>query len=249
MLRIDMNESKPLNETAERRWRPLDRFERRVAGVLVEKAKTTPDAYPMTLNAITTACNQKSNRSPVMDLSQDTVLETLDRLRGKGAVVEVHGDGRVARYKHLLYEWFGVSKAELAVLCELMLRGHQTLGDLRARAARMEPLPTQEDLRPVVQSLLEKSLMMELTPAGRGQIVSHHLYLPEEMEKVRRQVAEQGHSSADSVQDRGESSEDAAESTFSAGSHGSDRIGELERQLSAAIERISRLEQFMDSLK
>ena len=116
---------------SERKWRPLTAAQRRVAGVLVEKAKTTPDAYPMTLNALTNGCNQKSNRSPLMDLSPDEVQNALDELREMGAVAEVQAGGRVPKYRHYLYEWLGVEKAAMAVMTELLLRGEQTLGELR----------------------------------------------------------------------------------------------------------------------
>ena len=121
-------------------WVPLTPRERRVLGVMVEKAKTTPEYYPMTIAAIVTACNQKSNRDPVTNYDQDDVEETLQGLRKKGAVILIEGGGRVARWKHTLYDWLKVSKVELAVVAELMLRGPQTEGDLRARASRMEPL-------------------------------------------------------------------------------------------------------------
>ncbi len=166
----------------------MNRFERRVAGVLVEKSKTTPDTYPMTLNSIVTGSNQKSNRYPLMTLTPDQAQDALDGLREMGAVIVVHGDGRVPKFKHQLYEWLGVNKVEMAIMGELLLRGQQTLGDLRARASRMEPLPTQEVLRPLIQSLIDKGLLLELTPAGRGQVVTHNLYHPEELTKVRSQL-------------------------------------------------------------
>src|SRR5687767_15795321 len=97
--------------------------ERRVLGVLIEKAKTTPDAYPMTLNAIVTGCNQKSNREPLMTLSPEDVEQILDELRGLSAVTEVQGSGRVAKYRHHGYEWLGVDKFEISVMTELLLRG------------------------------------------------------------------------------------------------------------------------------
>lgn len=176
-------------EQNERRWRALDRYERRVAGVLVEKAKTTPDNYPLSLNALVNGCNQKNNRSPQMQLDEEQVSEALDRLRNFGAVVVVQGDGRVEKYRHLLYEWLGVDKAELAVMAELLLRGEQTLGDLRARAARMEPIAGQTELQPIVDSLRQKGLLILLTPPGRGCIVTHNLYHEQELAKLRTEVA------------------------------------------------------------
>ena len=108
------------NTPPERRWRALDRTERRVLGVLAEKAKTTPDSYPMTLNALTNGCNQKSNRSPQMNLTSDDVEQVIEDLREMGAVMEIQGSGRVAKYRHQMYEWLGVDKVELAVMAELL---------------------------------------------------------------------------------------------------------------------------------
>ena len=113
-------------------WVPLGPRERRVVGVMVEKAKTTPEYYPMTVAAIVSACNQKSNRDPVTNYDQDDIEETLQSLRKKGAAILIEGSGRVVRWKHTLYDWLKVSKVELAVLGELLLRGPQTEGELRA---------------------------------------------------------------------------------------------------------------------
>ena len=119
---------------------PLTPRERRVVGVLAEKGKTTPEYYPLSVAALVAGCNQKSNRDPITNYDQDDVEETLHSLRKKGAVILVEGSGRVARWKHTVYDWLKVSKVELAVLAELLLRGPQTEGELRARASRMEPL-------------------------------------------------------------------------------------------------------------
>ncbi len=170
------------------RWRPLEARERRVLGVLVEKAKTTPEAYPLSLNALRTGCNQKNNRSPLMQLEESQVEEALDELRKVGAVAVVQGGGRVDRYRHLAYEWLGVEKVELAVMTELLLRGSQTVGELRGRAARMEPIKDLNDLRPTLDALETKGLIQYLTPLGRGSVVTHSLYLDREMEKVRREA-------------------------------------------------------------
>jgi uncharacterized protein YceH (UPF0502 family) len=171
------------------KWKPLNSRQRRVLGVLVEKAKTTPDAYPMTINGIVTGSNQKSNREPQMNLSADDAEQVLDELRALGVVTEVQGSGRVPKYRHHAYEWLGVDKTELAVMTELLLRGEQTLGELRARAGRMEPIADQAALRPVVESLLAKKLMIELTPPGRGQMVSHNLYKDRELVELQAQLA------------------------------------------------------------
>ncbi|MBN1912051.1 MAG: DUF480 domain-containing protein [Pirellulales bacterium] len=173
-------------------WRLLSPIERRVVGVLAEKAKTTPDAYPLSLNAVTTGCNQKSNRAPLMQLEPEDVEEALDRLREMGAVGIVQGYGRVSKYRHYLYEWLGVDKVELAVMTELLLRGAQTEGELRARAARMEPIPGLAELRPLLDSLTAKGLILSLTPEGRGHVVSHALYTPSELTKLQAEYGAAG---------------------------------------------------------
>jgi uncharacterized protein YceH (UPF0502 family) len=183
-----MSSDAPSITAAARRWRPLESIERRVLGVLIEKAKTTPENYPLSINALKAGCNQKNNRAPQMQLEESQIEEALDSLRKSGAVLLVQGDSRVDRYRHLAYEWFGVDKVELAVLAELLLRGAQTEGELRGRAARMEPIKDLGELQPVLGSLEAKGLVNHLTPPGRGSIVTHTLYLDREMEKVRREA-------------------------------------------------------------
>lgn len=171
-------------------WKPLTRNQRRVLGVLIEKSKTTPDVYPMSINGIKTGSNQKSNRSPILDLSEHQVEEVLYGLRHLGCVVEVHSSGRVPKYKHQAYDWFAVDKPELGVMAELLLRGEQSVGDLRARVARMEKtIGGLEDLRPILASLKRKNLIVELTSAGRGQMVTHQVYTPAELAQLRQQFA------------------------------------------------------------
>jgi uncharacterized protein YceH (UPF0502 family) len=173
-------------------WVPLTPRERRVVGVLAEKAKTTPEYYPLTIAATVTGCNQKSNRDPVVDYDADDVEDTLHALRKKGAAVMVEGGGRVPRWKHTLYEWLKVSKVELAIVTELLLRGPQTEGDLRARASRMEPLPDLATLQAHLEALAGRNLVVYLSPPGqrRGVVVTHNLYPPEELEKVRQAFAD-----------------------------------------------------------
>jgi len=171
------------------RWQPLSSIERRVAGVLVEKAKTTPEQYPLSLNGLKVGCNQKNNRDPVMELELEAVEEAVDKLREQGAAVVVQGGGRVSKYRHCLYEWLGVDKVELAVMVELLLRGPQTEGELRGRAARMEPIADLAALRPVLVSLKAKGLVVPLTPEGRGHIITHALYTPREWERLQARFA------------------------------------------------------------
>lgn len=181
--------SSTVAEAAAPRWQVLNSRQRRVAGVLVEKAKTVPDSYPMTLNAIVTACNQKNNRDPQMELNEDEVQQALDDLRALGAVTEVQTSGRVAKYRHHLYEWLGVDKVEIAVMTELLLRGPQTVGELRGRAARMEPIADLSALQTILKSLADRRLVISLTPPGRGQVVSHNLFKEREINEIRAEYA------------------------------------------------------------
>jgi len=167
-------------------WTVLSRNERRVLGVLVEKAKTTPANYPLSQNALRNGCNQKSNRFPQIELEERHVDDALEDLRKRQAVTFIQGDSRVEKYRHLAYDWLGVDKVELAVMAELLLRGAQSIGELRGRAARMEPIKGMTELTPVLDSLMQKNLVIYLTPPGRGAVVTHNLYQPQELEKVRR---------------------------------------------------------------
>jgi uncharacterized protein YceH (UPF0502 family) len=172
--------------------RPLDSIERRVLGVLIEKAKTTPDAYPLSLNAVVTGCNQKSNRDPVMTLDEEQVTRALDSLRASGAVAEVYGNGRLARYRHLAYEWLATDKEPpkevVAILGELLLRGAQTEGDLRGRASRMDPIADLDTLRTLLDSMAARGLITWLSPPGRGRLLTHGLLTPEQLAKVQAKL-------------------------------------------------------------
>jgi uncharacterized protein YceH (UPF0502 family) len=182
-----------LEASTEKTWVPLTARERRVLGVLVEKAKTTPEYYPLTIAALVSGCNQKSNRDPITSYDADDVEEILQGVRKKGAAVMVEAGGRVVRWKHTLYDWLKVNKVELAVVAELLLRGPQTEGDLRGRASRMEPFPDLPALQAVLESLVAKGLVVYLSPPGqkRGVVVTHGLYPPDEAERVRQAFAQQ----------------------------------------------------------
>ena len=167
------------------RWQPICAIDRRVLGVLAEKAKTTPDIYPMSLNAICTGCNQKSNRDPVMQLEPADVESRSTGCANSGAVGIIEGYGRVAKYRHYLYEWLGVEKIELSVMTELLLRGDQTVGELRGRASPMDTIPDLATLKSILDALKSKGLAVSLTPEGPGQAVSHALYKPRELEALK----------------------------------------------------------------
>jgi uncharacterized protein YceH (UPF0502 family) len=132
----------------------------RIVGSLLEKEVTTPEYYPLSLNALTLACNQKTNRDPVLSLSEDAVIGGLERLRGRGLVYFVREAGsRVEKYRQRLTEVLNLDRRELAVVCVLMLRGPQTIGELRDRTQRLYAF---DDLA-AVESCLNR--MMERSPA------------------------------------------------------------------------------------
>jgi len=171
-------------------WPVLDREERRVLGVLIEKQKTTPDAYPMSLNAVTTGCNQKSNRDPILDLPDVDVEDALEACMAKGLASKIVG-GRVDRWRHLIYDAWKVDKKEIAVLAELLLRGPQTEGELRGRASRMEPFDDLDALRAVLKGLVERKLVVYLTEQDRrGAVLTHGFHDPAELAVLRRTAGE-----------------------------------------------------------
>jgi uncharacterized protein YceH (UPF0502 family) len=171
-------------------WPALSLHERRVLGVLIEKAKTTPDAYPMSINALVTGSNQKSNRDPVMQINDEQVEETLEDLQKRQYVIRITGASRVERWRHNLYEAWRVDKVELAILGELLLRGPQTEGELRGRASRMEPIADLESLRKLLGPLRDRKLIAYLTPEERrGTMLSHGFHAPEELTHLKNKMA------------------------------------------------------------
>jgi uncharacterized protein YceH (UPF0502 family) len=214
-------------------WDPLPEYERRVLGVLVEKQKTakTADAYPLTLNSLTTGCNQKSNRDPVLDLSEDEVEETLSSLQKKGYVNRLTG-GRVDKFRHLLYDTWTSNGPQLAVLAELLLRGPQTKGELRGRASRMAAIDTLDDLEDVLQPLAERKLVVYLGPPDRrGALVTHGFHTPDELAGL----ANRPHAPTEAdAPPRAVRSEPASD---------------LERRLAAAEAEIAGLERAVDELR
>lgn len=145
----------------------------RVLGVLVEKAQTTPGQYPLTMNALTNGCNQKNNRFPVTDWDEERVYDAVDSLRAKKLVSEVQFTGsRVPKFKHNARETLGVDTAQLVILTELLLRGPQSIGDLRGNASRMHPIESLEAARSVLDSL------MAVAPPARPEPVVKEISPP-----------------------------------------------------------------------
>jgi len=135
----------------------LNDIEVRVLGCLIEKEMATPEYYPLTLNALTNACNQKSNRDPVLELAETEVVRALDNLRFAGMAVQAASDGgRVPKYRHLLFEKLGLEPEHLALLCELLVRGPQTVGELRTRASRMHSFADLGEVENLLQEMTER---------------------------------------------------------------------------------------------
>jgi hypothetical protein len=228
-------------------WPPLGPNERRVLGVLIEKQKTLgSDAYPMSLNALVTGCNQKSNRDPVMDLEEDDVEEALMACKARGLASKVIG-GRVERWRHLLYEaWQIVDKVEMAVLAELLLRGPQTEGELRTRASRMDPIEDLDALRKVLKRLVERNLVVYLTEEDRrGAMLTHGFHDKAELARLQSRLAagatprpEPAHTHTP-VPPREDGRVAALEAALS----------EVRKELAAAAQRVASLEQAVSVMR
>ena len=141
----------------------------RVLGALIEKQRTTPEQYPLTLNSLRLACNQATNRDPVVDYDEADIKDAVQRLRQRGWVRFASGHAsRAAKYRHLLDQALGLGRDELALLCVLMLRGPQTPGELKQRTERLHGFESLEELEGVLARLIERDLV-ERIPRRPGQ--------------------------------------------------------------------------------
>jgi uncharacterized protein YceH (UPF0502 family) len=146
-----------------------DAIELRVLGCLLEKQRTTPDTYPLSLNSLRLACNQSTNREPVVDYDERTIRAALDRLAQKGWTRLASGAGsRTVKFRHLFDEALKVSDEEIAVLCVLMLRGPQTPGELKQRTPRLHDFASLDEIARVLDELIERELVERL-PRRPGQ--------------------------------------------------------------------------------
>lgn len=157
----------------------LSDLEVRVLGSLIEKDITTPDYYPLSLNALVNACNQKNNRDPVMTLSEDAVRQALGSLQEKRLAGPAGGaDSRVTKYEHRLQEVFNFDRREIAVVCVLLLRGPQTPGELRGRTERMYRFETLEDVQSTLQKLMDRQPpLARVLPRQPGTKESRYMHL------------------------------------------------------------------------
>lgn len=157
----------------------LSEVETRVLGSLVEKELTTPDYYPLSLNALLNACNQKSNRDPVMNLNENAVSQALRSLDKEGLAGRADGmDNRVTKFEHRLQEAFNFDRREIAILCELLLRGPQTPGELRSRADRMHPFDDLGQVQSTLQRLAQREPpLVKMLPRQPGTKESRYAHL------------------------------------------------------------------------
>jgi len=170
---------------------PISAIEARILGALIEKELTTPEYYPLTLNSLTNACNQKSNRDPVMNLDEGELVRALDKLRMKGFARQSAEGGRVPKYCHSLGE--KLPPPELAILAELLLRGPQTLGELRSRADRMSPFvdlaAVEETLRELEQFSPSLIVLLPRQTGQKEQRYAHLLSGEPQLPTLERQAA------------------------------------------------------------
>ena len=159
-----------------------DAVEIRVVACLVEKQRTTPDGYPLTLNSLRLACNQSTNRDPVVDYDEATIRSALDRLgRRKWTTLASWSTARSVKYKHVFDQALGLSDPQLALMCVLMLRGPQTAGELRQRSERIHAFGSGDEVESTLGELIERELVAALPrrPGERGQRYEHRLGEPE----------------------------------------------------------------------
>ena len=157
----------------------LNEVEARIVGCLIEKEATTPEYYPLTLNALVAACNQKSNRFPVVEYDEKTVQQSLDDLREKNIVYVFYGsNSRVPKYKHILPKLLGIDRHEVAIICVLLLRGFQTVGELKERSQRIYEFESLNEVHQTLDELRKRDepLIAEL-PKQPGQKESRYAHL------------------------------------------------------------------------
>jgi uncharacterized protein len=163
----------------------LGPVEVRVLGCLLEKQRTTPDSYPLSLNSLRLACNQSTNRDPVVSYEEPQIQAALHRLGRRGLTRLASGAGsRAIKYRHLLAEALPMDDADQAVICVLMLRGAQTPGELKQRAERMHPFGTLDDVHGALERLIDRGLAerLERRPGQKEERFAHRLAAAEELE-------------------------------------------------------------------
>jgi uncharacterized protein len=209
----------------------LNEIETRVLGALVEKEGTTPDYYPLSLNALINACNQKSNRHPVMNLDENAVREALDSLNAKGLAGAAGGaDSRVTKYEHRLQEAFNFTRPEIAILCVLLLRGPQTPGELRGRTERLHRFGGLDEVGSALQHLTKRDPpLVKVLPRQPGTKEARYTHLLSGDLETWESARPAG------------GPEPASETASGFVSPDSERIARLENEVAALQEEISNL--------
>ncbi len=213
----------------------LTAIEARIVGALVEKEVTTPDYYPLTMNALINACNQRSNREPVMDLDEDDVRQALHSLEDQHLAGRArNADGRVTKYEHWLGEAFNFGRAETALICVLLLRGPQTPGELRGRTERLHEFSEISDVIGGLQRLMEREpplvALLPRQPGARESRYAHLLSGP-----------------LDSIQIAATSTTSSSQST-EASPDQDERFAQLESTVAELQREVSALREKIDSL-
>jgi len=210
----------------------LTDIEVRVLGSLIEKDITTPDYYPLSLNALVNACNQKNNRDPVMSLDEDSVRHALISLQDKRLAGPAGGaDSRVTKYEHRLQEVFNFDRRETAIICVLLLRGAQTPGELRGRSERMYRFDTLDDVQSTLQKLIDRQLVKVLArQPGTKESRYVHLF-------------------SGDVPDEAPQALPPTRTSGSAGDHVEARITALESEVSSLKDQISDLRRELSEFK
>jgi uncharacterized protein YceH (UPF0502 family) len=200
----------------------LNAEELRVLGALMEKSKTTPDYYPMTINALTAACNQKTSRKPVVDYSEETVLNAIHNLKSRSLVATaVGGTSRAIKYKHNFTTVYPLTNAELAILCLLFLRGPQTPGELNTNSGRLHEFVSLEGVHDALNKLMDSQFVKEL-PKRPGQKEARFIHI----------LGETGHYESDDAHEM---------NSYSSNS-------DLEARLLAVEEELSQLKELVNKL-
>jgi len=208
----------------------LNDIECRVLGSLMEKELATPDYYPMTLNALTAACNQKSNRHPVMTLGEPDVVKALESLKEKRLTIAASDSGRVPKYRHLLFEKLKLEPDEQAVLAELLVRGPQTVGELKGRSERMAIMGDLAQVELLLDELAERDLVVRL-PRRPGLKEQRYAHL------FSGKPAEQDDASM------------AAEQTHFPVTHENERIALLEEEVRQLREEVAGLKRTLEDFQ
>jgi len=214
----------------------LSEVETRVLGALVEKQLTTPEYYPLSLNALVNACNQKSNRNPLMSLDDSDVSQALRRLDKEGLAGPADSmDNRVTKYEHRLQEAFNFDRREIAIICELLLRGPQTPGELRSRAERMHPFEDLAQVQSTLQRLAQREpplvTMLARQPGTKEARYAHLM----SGEVTREASVRGGESAAEADVSRGGAGLDVAHSTV-------EKVERLEGTVAALRDEIDELQ-------